>query len=222
MTASTGKQGCPCTDVSSILSSLTERHCTTPDGQLGILLSPSSESCVPYSYGSSNCLQHDLIHDPACDLTKVNVTNIPAYCISPWCYVDMETCARDSEERVIRTEYFGEADVFYSYATCNSTYEWSELDSDSKRVLGGISIKAAIPTYLVPMLYKMSDGEILASPGDEYYNNRWVWTFVWLYSFCILHGVEKQRSLLPDFAKCSNSSLLEFSYLIMLTPIFHS
>ena len=72
---------------------------------------------------------------------------------------------------MFRSDYFAEADVFYSYETCNSTYVWAGSDN----ALGGISIKAAIPDYSLPMIYKMSGVEMLDTPpGEEFYNNRWV------------------------------------------------
>ena len=90
--------------------------------------------------------------------------------------------------------------MFYSYSTCNSTAaEWT--DHLSRRgQLGGIKIQAGenlsaspllgnhshsyafihsslftpvIPTYVAPMLYKSDpiNGDIISSPGSEYYDD---------------------------------------------------
>lgn len=84
----------------------------------------------------------------------------------------MESCTRYSEDRVFRSEYFAEEEVFFSYNTCdNSAEDWLVHEN----TMGGISIKAIVPVYNVPMLYKTTEeGDVLASPGEEYYNNRWV------------------------------------------------
>ena len=54
------------------------------------------------------------------------------------CYVDPSTCARESEERVLRSGYFdfdSGVDLFYSYSTCNSTADdWIAVEGD---VVGG-------------------------------------------------------------------------------------
>ena len=83
------------------------------DGQNGIMLTAEGP-CVPYSYGSSSCLQHDFIHDPKCSLDVDGAlegggADYPAYCIHPWCYVDVQTCMQ-SDERLFRSGYFSEND----------------------------------------------------------------------------------------------------------------
>mmetsp|Transcript_30169 Transcript_30169/g.56975 ORF Transcript_30169/g.56975 Transcript_30169/m.56975 type:complete len:185 (-) Transcript_30169:2071-2625(-) len=133
-----GKQGCPCTNETATLSSLTKRICEvalTPwsTGEIGIRLTLGG-SCVPVptSYGSSQCLQHDLLNDPAC--ISDGDDTIPAYCFQSWCYVNADECARDSNERVYRSSYFSfdsGVDMFYSYSTCNSTAgDWFEVESE--------------------------------------------------------------------------------------------
>ncbi len=113
-TASTGAKGCPCIDESSVLSSLDQRACQTSDGQNGVLLTTEGP-CAPYTYGSSNCMPHDMLHDPKCLWTTSiagivgggnNNAVIPDYCVRNWCYVDAETCMGSSSERVYRSDYF--------------------------------------------------------------------------------------------------------------------
>mmetsp|Transcript_383 Transcript_383/g.621 ORF Transcript_383/g.621 Transcript_383/m.621 type:complete len:507 (-) Transcript_383:907-2427(-) len=176
-----GKQGCPCTNETATLSSLTERICEVAStGETGIRLGLGG-SCVPTSYGSSQCLQHDLHDDPAC-ISDGDGT-IPAYCFQPWCYVNADVCARDSKERVYRSSYFSfdsGVDIFYSYSTCNSTStadDWREVVNgkvtDVNMDLGQIAIKANIPDYQFPLVYKRdpTSEESLSVTGSEYYDN---------------------------------------------------
>ena len=80
----------------------------------------------------------------------------PAYCIRRFCYVDVATCKRESYERVYRSSYFSfesEVDIFYSYSTCNSSADdWLAVEEDivRSRALGGISIDANVPYYVLP------------------------------------------------------------------------
>jgi len=87
--------GCPCIDASSMLASVESRSCQSSNGETGVRLSAEG-GCVPLSYGSLKCLQHDLIYDPSCSLANATETPIPAYCFRPWCYVDAESCMKDS------------------------------------------------------------------------------------------------------------------------------
>jgi len=169
-------EDCPCVDVSSELASVSSKTCQLSNGEKGIKLGIEGQAtCVPLSYGSSKCLQHDLIHDyNACSLNTINETVVPAYCFRPWCYVNSTICMKDSFERVYRSDSFpidSGIGLFYSYSTCNSTADdW--LEETSKDPLEGISIRANIPTYQVPMIYKRDiNGTILYDVGDEYYNN---------------------------------------------------
>ena len=102
---STGHEGCPCIDESNVLSSLTERSCQTTGGSPGVMLTAEGP-CVPYSYGSNQCLQHDFIHDPKCTMPADGGTNIPEYCFRSFCYVDAKKCMALSDDRVFRSAYF--------------------------------------------------------------------------------------------------------------------
>ena len=156
--AAASKEGCPCIDTTSSLSSLTDLYCTLlSDGStIGVQLTAGG-SCVPFTYGSSSCLPHDLIHDPKCTLdqlfsvsngvnaTKSNYIIVPSYCFRSWCFVDPNTCKKQSDERVYRSGYFGydtDVELFYSYSTCNSTADdWLEVeDNIVGHTLGGIGI----------------------------------------------------------------------------------
>ena len=100
----TGKEGCECIDASSVLASLVDKSCQTPDGENGVKARTDATHCVPYVYGSNSCIQHDLETDPACQKTSLD-SKIPDYCHETWCYVD-KSCARLSDERVARSVYF--------------------------------------------------------------------------------------------------------------------
>ena len=92
---STGKEGCQCIDNSAALKSFDGRQCNIPNTtESGVMLAVDG-SCVPYSYGSSSCLQHDLLHDPRCD--KDSSSESHAYCRNSWCYVDSQSCMRTTE-----------------------------------------------------------------------------------------------------------------------------
>mmetsp|Transcript_34735 Transcript_34735/g.56767 ORF Transcript_34735/g.56767 Transcript_34735/m.56767 type:complete len:669 (+) Transcript_34735:46-2052(+) len=183
-----GKEGCPCTNNTGTLASLSERYCKLPTGDDGIYLTLGG-SCVPFSYGSSRCAVHDLLYDPRCKVDAAGENDIPAYCVKRFCYVDLATCKRESRERVYRSSYFpfeSEVDLFYSYSTCNSTADdWFAVEDDivGSRALGGISIDANIPTYTLPMLYKRdpSSGEIQSAPGSEYYDDNVPYDGVYLH-----------------------------------------
>jgi len=174
---STGNEGCKCINQTSVLASLQNRDCTTAIGKPGVYLNLGG-SCVAYDYGSSACLQHDLIHDPICQ-TDASTTAVPPYCFQTWCYVDANSCRKNSEEDIYKTEYFSPSnDIFYSYATCNSTdYFWQQQQQlgSNVSVIGGINITAAIPDYQYPTLNKrLPDGTVLNHQyerGDEYFDD---------------------------------------------------
>eukprot|EP00984_Skeletonema_dohrnii_P034701 scaffold33643_cov184-Skeletonema_dohrnii-CCMP3373.AAC.3 len=167
---STGNEGCNCINQTSVLASLQNRDCTTATGQPGVYLTLGG-ACVTYDYGSSACLQHDLLHDPKCqgDLSTVV---IPPYCFQPFCYVDAKSCKKNSEEDISRSDYFNQYDVFYSYSTCNATdYFWEQyLESFATNVslVGGISITATVPNDQYATLNKiLPDGTILTPRERE-------------------------------------------------------
>jgi hypothetical protein len=152
----TSNKGCPCADISSIISPITSRKCTLPiTGQNGIQFSIGG-ACFPYSYGSSQCLQHDLLHDPSCPLDKIGEKPVEAYCFRPWCYIDANACIKNSYERIYRSDYFSfdsGIDLYYSYSTCNSTADDWLADKDAKTndaIFRGVSILATVPIYISP------------------------------------------------------------------------
>jgi len=176
-TATTGNEGCQCINQTSLLSSLQKRDCITPNGEPGVYLTLGG-SCVPYNYGSTYCLQHDLLHDPICNYDSSTTVIIPPYCLESWCYVDAKTCKRDSEEVIYKTKFFvsNGDDLFYSYSTCNSTDSFSNTDAatGNVQVVGGLSISADIPNFQFPMLNKqLDDGTLLykKEEGDTRYFN---------------------------------------------------
>ena len=151
---STGNTTCPCINVTDTLLTLSDRFCETQNGT-GIHLH-HGDACVAPTYGSDFCLQHDIINEPACAPELISEGKVlPAYCFRPWCYVDMERCIKDSKERVYRSFYFNELDVFYSYSTCNSTADdWFEAQAQEttsgQTPLGKIDIVGNVPTYHFP------------------------------------------------------------------------
>ena len=155
---STGNAGCPCINVTDALFSLTDRSCEMQQNGTGIHLH-RGDACVSPTYGSDFCLQHDMIHDPACAPELVSKGEVVSpYCFRSWCYVDLESCTKDSDERVYRSYYFDDEsgiDIYYSYSTCNSTADdWFDVlgqDTTSKSsALGGIDIVGSVPTYYFP------------------------------------------------------------------------
>jgi len=174
----TSIEGCPCIDVSFMLGREKPRKCILPiTDVVGVKLSLEG-SCVPLSYGSSRCLQHDLIHDPSCSLDNITETPVASYCFRPWCYVDSKACMKNSYEQIYRSNYFSfdtEIDLFYSYSTCNSTADdWLETTNvASDNILKEVSIIANVPTYVSPMMYKIDpfSKEKITDIGDEYYDD---------------------------------------------------
>ena len=173
---STGNDGCGCINETSVLASLETRGCTTANGLPGVYLTLGG-SCVAYEYGSSACLQHDLIHDPICqgDPSKAVV---PAWCFQSWCYVDGNSCKKNSEEDIFKSSYFPpQYDIYYSYTTCNSTdYFWQQhigASITNASVAGGVNISAAVPGLYNPVLLKeLPDGTVVwhkIDDGDAYY-----------------------------------------------------
>ena len=167
---SSGSEGCECTDQTSVLASLTDRGCTTPSGEPGVSLTLGG-SCASYNYGSSSCLQHDFINDEKCQVDATS-TFVEPYCFQAWCYVDLDSCKRNSEEKIYKSDYFANEDVFYSYSTCNGTNYFADVVVPSPLVVGNISISSAIPDYQYPMLGKqLSDGSKTFEIGDEYFDD---------------------------------------------------
>eukprot|EP00985_Skeletonema_marinoi_P034995 scaffold45345_cov212-Skeletonema_marinoi.AAC.1 len=185
---STGNEGCKCINQTSVLASeLQNRDCTTATGRPGVYLTHDEKrltlggSCVAYDYGSSACLQHDLLHDPKCQ-GDLSTAVIPPYCFQTWCYVDAKSCKKNSAEDIYKSNYFShfspEYDVFYSYSTCNTTdYFWKQqLESlaTNASVVGGISITATVPRDDDETLNKKwPDGTILTprETEDNYFDD---------------------------------------------------
>mmetsp|Transcript_14706 Transcript_14706/g.29438 ORF Transcript_14706/g.29438 Transcript_14706/m.29438 type:complete len:739 (+) Transcript_14706:148-2364(+) len=198
---SNGNEGCRCLNKTAELASLTERACTTSSGAPGVTLTLRSGSCAPLNYGSNICQPHDLVDDATCDVSQANNSDIPSYCFQSWCYVDVASCAKTTNA-VYRSSFFpanSGAELFYSYDTCNSTTEdWlSVLERDS---VGAVEIKANVPAYQKPMLYKRDgDGVILATPGEEYYNNSVPYEGVYI-------------DYVSDLVRISNGDIQDISY----------
>lgn len=121
-----------------------------------------------------------MLHNAVCEELDESKT----FCLRNWCYVDLNSCKRNSTERVYRSDYFGasqevffpeaeKTDLFYSYATCNSTgADWSAYKKEEAkvdRIFGGVSISST-PLYVIaPMVFKHgANGEILAAGAPEY------------------------------------------------------
>ena len=71
-----GNEGCPCINATSTLASLSDRFYALTGGETGVQLTLGG-SCAAFSYGSSRCLQHDLLYDEDCSLDKLGESNIP-------------------------------------------------------------------------------------------------------------------------------------------------
>eukprot|EP00956_Cyclotella_meneghiniana_P023232 scaffold44786_cov61-Cyclotella_meneghiniana.AAC.8 len=194
-----GNQGCQCKNETDALASLSERSCTLDDGSPGVVLQLREDACFSTSYGSSACVMHDMIHDPLCN---VSVDVMPSYCVQPWCYVDLESCTKDSDEIVYRSSYFSVdsgVDVYFSYSTCNATVHSSDLAQMKKApkgFMGGVDIRANVPTYRFPYIYKRDEGgEGLASiDGPEYYDNSIPWAGAYI---DLVKGITEAYLVIP-------------------------
>ena len=162
---SSGNEGCGCINQTSVLASLDNRDCTTATGVPGIYLTLGG-SCVAYEYGSSACLQHDLIHDPKCQGDPSSAV-IEPYCFQSWCYVDASSCKKNSDEVVYKSDSFPQLDIFYSYTTCNSTNYFTQINN-TLSVAGGVNVSAAVPTLMHPMMNKeLPDGTSIWTRTDD-------------------------------------------------------
>ena len=172
---SSGNEGCSCINQTSLLASLDNRDCITPNGLSGVYLTLGG-SCVAYEYGSNACLQHDLIHDPICQ-GDPSTTVVPPWCMQAFCFVDASSCRKNSEEDIYKSDYFPQHDIFYSYSTCNSTdYFWQQhvgSSATNASVAGGVNISAAVPVLYNPVLMKyLPDGTLVrrqTDADDAYY-----------------------------------------------------
>jgi len=170
---STGKEGCQCIDESATLQLLDDRQCNIPNTtESGVMLAVDG-SCVPYSYGSSSCLQHDYLHNPRC-FDQYSPSESHAHCLNSWCYVDAKSCMR-TPETVYRSTHFPtgeETKLFYSFSTCGyPEVEWSAMHN--------INVEAAVPEYWLPIQYKKNAaGKIITNFTEgtsEFYNNSIPW-----------------------------------------------
>jgi hypothetical protein len=130
MDAASANADCPCIDARPKLP-LTDAGCLAPT--CNSPLEPgnmnTSGLCITGGYGSSSCADWDQQTNYLC-----NVTNPPAYCSEPWCYVDA------AAKRFERSRYFpGVSDLFFSYATCGGDRtdfaNYGRLDKVSGRPL---------------------------------------------------------------------------------------
>ena len=64
------------------------------------------------NYGNLGCKPHDQGLEPFCDSSFP-----PAWCFDSWCYVDPANC----DKVHVRSKYFGDAEIYYSYGACGST-----------------------------------------------------------------------------------------------------
>ncbi len=90
-----------------------------------------------------------------------------------WCFVDGNSCKRNSEEDLYKSDYFPpQYDIYYSYTTCNSTdYFWQQhvgSSATNASVAGGVNISAAVPGLYNPVLLKeLPDGTLVWNQIDD-------------------------------------------------------
>jgi len=181
----TEESSCPCINAVNVFSTLVncggwemrEKN-SSPSGVLVDYL--GSVQCVPINFGT-HCKQHDLAHDPKCSSAgEVIYDNgvarqpipAPEYCFDQWCFVDKATC-KNSTELFYRTSTstLSEANLFYSYSTCNSSAQaW--LSFQTMKSLEGKSVRVTIPGYVPPAHYKNDENGERAHPSlTSIYNN---------------------------------------------------
>jgi hypothetical protein len=68
-------------------------------------------------YGNLGCKAHDEGLEPFCDDRFA-----PAWCYDAWCYVDPDNC----DKVAVRSKYFPDAEIYYSYGACGSTNSYSK------------------------------------------------------------------------------------------------
>ena len=167
---STGNEGCSCINTTSVLASLEDRKCTTASGLPGVYR--LGGSCIAYDFGSSACLRHDLIHDPICQIDDLSsAVVVPEWCFQSWCYVDGNSCKKNSEEDVFKSDSFPQLDIYYSYTTCNSTdsfwLDYVDSSLTNASVAGGVNISAVVPSLDNPVLHKeLPDGTLVSYFND--------------------------------------------------------
>merc|ERR550534_1647283 len=108
-----GLDSCPCI---SVIEGHTGTLVYRPPGS-------SREYTFPEGYGLGQCGTYDQGREPDC-----NGAGPPAWCSSPWCYVDANACTGAS---LVSTRYFPAVEtLYYSYTTCaassNSVRKWTE------------------------------------------------------------------------------------------------
>jgi len=170
---------CPCIDVSSVFIPASNCIVENTDDESGLFLYKSStddkSSCIPVTYGSSSCMQHDMSRNPLCLVDNYNISNqdavlLPEFCRESWCYVDSTLC-RDSSESFMRTDIFRDLleanSLYYSYSTCNSTDYYTDHDFATTLSTKGKFISVVVPDMLSPSHYKEAfDNDEADGDGD--------------------------------------------------------
>eukprot|EP00403_Amphidinium_massartii_P030779 CAMPEP_0178396624 /NCGR_PEP_ID=MMETSP0689_2-20121128/13823_1 /TAXON_ID=160604 /ORGANISM="Amphidinium massartii, Strain CS-259" /LENGTH=698 /DNA_ID=CAMNT_0020017301 /DNA_START=32 /DNA_END=2126 /DNA_ORIENTATION=+ len=139
-----GEAACPCVDAFS--DPVTRRDIERSSNASGsnasaVCLESLNGNCYPQDYGS-RCHEWDLEHSPC------NVEDPALWCLKPWCYVDSSNCQRPlTKSQLWNTS----SSVYYSYATCGSLDEYTEISHTSAlamRTLGSPT-PALRPVYTI-------------------------------------------------------------------------
>lgn len=113
--ASYGSPDCPCINVTDIITT-EDFECEVGTRQGRVPCNERQKTpCVPIDFGSTFCHDHHNTWDLACS----GVPPIPSYCYKAWCYVDIDKCWK-SKERIYKSSFFPDSDLYYSYTTCGS------------------------------------------------------------------------------------------------------
>jgi len=94
-----GNEQCPCINP---FDSNSSDPCNT--------VRQSDGRCFSASFGAEGCKAYDALETPEC----LDADEMPRWCSSKWCYVDVNNCNRTTW----KSQFFPNNDLFYSYGTC--------------------------------------------------------------------------------------------------------
>ena len=174
----TTSSACACIDSRETL--LEYENCEIEDtGEPGIRY---QQTCLPLTFGASQCAPHDVGVDPSCSASSSSGVAaeiaVPDFCGEYWCYVDLEAC-RVTPEQMYRSKMFNAQyptlDLYYSYSVCNASAD-SFLSYQTTESVQDVTLRATLPTMRDLVHFKLKEnGEMAESKGPEYYNDEVPW-----------------------------------------------
>jgi len=117
----------------------------------GVSISPSDgpyippDYAYPQTYGVGCGVHPEPGHDQCYDVSTgqpLPVEEQAAFCGQSWCWVDPANCDMD----MAMTAYFAPASLAYSFATCNSTNEYTPVEGINDNLPDGVDDEDAVAT----------------------------------------------------------------------------